>query len=289
MYYLLNPVFVMDATFAILVLLSALFAGFLGSILGLGGGALLVPILVIGLDVPILTAIGVSLIGIVANSTIATTNYLKEGYTNIRLGILLVSVTVLGAIIGAFIAIYVFREVLQFIFAIVLFFIAAFMLVFRGKEISVERSGKSDLGLSGEYYDRSIDKRTSYDVTGIKKGMSAGFGAGNLSGILGVGGGIVNVPAMNIWMKVPMKAAVATSQLMVGLTTLAGGLVYYAHGYVDALITVFVVLGCLIGAGTGSRLAPRIKTDALKKAFVVLLIIVAVLMILKSLGILVVA
>jgi uncharacterized membrane protein YfcA len=263
----------MDIVFALLVLLIALLAGLFGSLLA------------IGLDVDIKVAISTSLLGMVANSAMGTTNYLRKGLTNVRLGLIMNVATVSGAIIGALVAAFIYKEILLGLFAIILILAAVFMLVFRGRDEQRELPSEGGSQLSGGYHDESIDGKVSYEVVGLKKGMLAGFTAGNLSGILGIGGGIVSVPAMNIWMKAPMKAAAATSNFMLGFTALAGALIYYLYGHVSVIIAAFVVMGFLVGAGTGSRLAPRIRSEVLNRSFAVVLVAAAILMFLRALGI----
>lgn len=275
-----------------LVLIFTFLAGFFGSMLGLGGGFIMVPALTLGLGLDIKVAISASLIGIIANSSTASTTYLKEGLTNVKLGLVLETATALGAIIGALIAVLIHSQTLAFIFALVLIILAIFMYL-RPEEIHVakeanekeEKSKDTYLDLSGEYYDKGFDKKVKYEAKSVEKGLAASFVAGNLSGIMGIGGGVVKVPTMNLLMNVPMKVAIATSTFMLGITAVAGALIYYSFGYVDSVITVLVIIGIIVGAKSGSMLARKIETAMLKKGFIVVLIIISVLMFMKALGV----
>jgi len=280
----------MEIVHVVLVLTFTCLAGFFGSMLGLGGGFIMVPALTLGLGLDIKVAISASLIGIIANSSTASTTYLKEGLTNVRLGLVLETATALGAIIGALIAVLIHSQALAFIFALVLIILAVFMCL-RPEEIQVTNKEKgtkgedSYLDLSSEYHDNGLDEKVKYEVKGVEKGLAASFVAGNLAGIMGVGGGIVKVPTMNLLMNVPMKVAIATSTFMLGITAVAGALIYYSFGYVDSVITVLVIIGIIVGAKSGSLLARKIKTGVLKKGFIIVLIIISALMFMKALGV----
>jgi uncharacterized membrane protein YfcA len=279
----------MDAVVAGLVLVISFLAGFFGSLLGLGGGFIVVPMLTLGLGFDIKIAISASLIGIIANSSTTTVNYLKVGFTNVNLGLVLAIATSTGAIIGALIAVFIQREALTFLFGMVLIIIAVFMKtqLTRGNashRSGIERENKQILDLSGSYQDKTTGKNINYKVEHLGRGMGGGFLAGNISGILGVGGGVVNVPVMNLWMKVPLKAAIATSSFIIGITAVAGAFVYYSFGLVSSLLTVLVVFGVFVGASLGSRLVPRIRTDILRNIFVVFAIIIAILMFARAFG-----
>lgn len=280
----------MEIAHVVLVLVFTFLAGFFGSMLGLGGGFIMVPALTLGLGLDIKIAISASLIGIIANSSTASTTYLREGLTNVRLGLVLETATALGAIIGALIAVLIHSQTLAFIFALVLIILAVFMYL-RPEEIHAAKEGKEKksedayLDLSDEYYDNGLDEKVKYEVKSVEKGLAASFVAGNLAGIMGVGGGIVKVPTMNLLMNVPMKVAIATSTFMLGITAVAGALIYYSFGYVDSVITVLVIIGIIVGAKSGSLLARKIETGVLKKGFIVVLIIISALMFMKALGV----
>jgi uncharacterized membrane protein YfcA len=281
----------MDALVAGLVLLISFLAGFFGSLLGLGGGFIIVPMLTLGLGFDIKIAISASLLGIIANSSTTTVNYLKVGFTNVNLGLVLAIATSTGAVIGAFIAVFIQREALTFLFGLVLIIIAIFMKTqlrraSTSPKSEIVREDKRFLELSGSYRDKTTGRKVEYKVEHLGRGMGGGFLAGNISGILGVGGGVVNVPVMNLWMKVPLKAAIATSSFIIGITAVAGAFVYYSFGLVSSLLTVLVVFGVFVGASLGSRLGPRIRTDILRNIFVFFAIIIAILMFARAFGLL---
>jgi len=280
----------MDVLFVVIALIGAAIAGVFGSLLGLGGGIIIVPVLTIGLKVDIKTAIGASIVAVIATSSAAATVYVHERITNIKLGMILETATTIGAIVGALIVVYVNKQILAAAFGMVLIYAAFYMTLKLENTISGSSSekdngkAKDNLRLSGRYYDKTIDKTVEYKVKNLQRGLVASYAAGNLSGMLGIGGGIVKVPAMNVWMKVPMKAAVATSNFMIGVTGVASAYIYYANGLISPVITAIVAVGVFLGASFGSRIANRIRTEMIRKAFIVVVSIMAVTMFLRALG-----
>lgn len=270
-------------TFLLIIILS-FFAGILGAILGLGGGIILVPglTLLFGYDVKV--AVAASLISVIATSSSAATVYVAEGFSNIRLGMLLEVATTIGALSGGLIAIFISNQALYLIFAAVLLYSGFSML--RGR--SVVSSEPTDIetepsSLSGEYIDPATGKTVSYVVDKIGFGLAGSAGAGILSGLLGVGGGIIKVPIMNLTMRIPMKAAVATSNFMIGVTAAAGAFFYWANGFVRPEVAAPTAIGVLIGARLGTRIAEKFRNIILMRLFVVIIAITAVQMILKGL------
>jgi hypothetical protein len=231
-------------------------------------------------------AIGASLIGVIAASTGAATRYVREGYTNVRLGMLLETATTVGSILGALVAVYLDQKVLFIMFSIVLVFSSYRMLTKKEVVYSQEELGRKDgaLDLSCSYFDAKSKKEISYGVKGTRVGLFASLLAGGLSGLLGVGGGVIKVPVMNAHMCVPMKAATATSNFMIGVTALSGALIYFRYDLIQPVLAALVGIGVLIGAMAGSAVVDRIDSSALKKAFCIFLLFVAVLMVLKAFG-----
>lgn len=275
----------------ILILLVVAFAaGILGSMLGLGGGIIVVPALTLALNVPIHTVIGASIVAVIATSSAAATVYVHEHLVNIRLGMILETATASGAILGALLIVFtatypVSKQVLSAVFGAVLIY-AAFYITYK-PEISCKDETDNTHGkfkLSGEYCEKGGSEKTTYEVKHMRRGLLAGFAAGTMSGTLGVGGGIIKVPAMNVWMKVPMKVATATSNFMIGVTAAASAMIYYSHGFIDPVITSLVATGVFFGAMLGSRIACRVEGATIRRAFAVALVFVSVLMFAKAFG-----
>jgi len=278
----------MDAVTALIIILLSLVAGLIGSLLGLGGGIIVIPVLTLGLGFEMKEAIGASLIGVIAASTGAATRYVREGYTNIKLGMLLETATTVGSVLGALIAVYLDQEVLFILFASILVF-SAYRMLTRKEVVYTPEELKGSTGpidLSCSYLDPKTGKEVSYGVKGMKAGLFASVCAGGLSGLLGVGGGVIKVPVMNSHMCVPIKAATATSNFMIGVTALSGALIYYRYDLIEPVLAGLVGIGVLVGAMAGSRVADRIESSSLKRAFSAFLLFVAVLMVLKAFGIL---
>lgn len=231
-------------------------AGFYGAVLGLGGGVLLVPALALFFKVPIHTAIGTSLLCVIATSSTAATNYVQNRLADVRLGMTLELATTIGAICGGVLAGLFRGNALSIIFSFILLYSALSML--SKKEKSEDRS--SEAGYV-----------SSYQVQNLPAGLGLSFLAGNFSGLLGIGGGIIKVPAMYLFMKVPLKVATATSNFMIGVTACAGAFVYYLRGDIDLLISGISILGIFLGADLGSRMIHQIKTEYIKIAFIVVL------------------
>jgi hypothetical protein len=277
----------MDIITAVGILLFSLGAGFLGSMLGLGGGVIIIPSLSLVFGFPMHVAIGASLVGVIATSTGAASYYVQEGMSNIRLGMVLETATTVGSVIGAVIAVYTNQQLLAIAFGILLVY-TSFYMVRRPERLAAPRveEKKGYFDLAGSYIDKKDGKEVSYDVEKLDRGLGASLGAGALSGLLGVGGGLVKVPVMNIWMGVPMKAAAATSNFMMGITALAGAVIYYGYGQISPVVTGLVAVGIFAGAMSGSRIAHLVAGPLLRRLFAVVIAVIAILMFLKGLGVL---
>jgi uncharacterized membrane protein YfcA len=275
----------MDAFAALGILGFSVLAGLIGAIFGLGGGIIVIPSLTLLFGYPMQLAIGASLIAVIASSTGAATHYVDQGLTNIRLAMVLEVATTLGAVIGALIAVYLDQAVLAFAFALILIYAAYYMLTKPESACTCPPGPCGPLDLSCSYVDKAEGKEIEYGVKELGKGMAASAGAGGISGLLGVGGGIIKVPVMNLWMGVPMRAACATSNFMIGVTALAGAIVHYGYGDVVPVLAAVVAVGVFAGATVGTRLADRLCGPNLKKAFAVIIGFVSVLMLLKAGGV----
>lgn len=271
---------------ALISLILALLSGLLGSLLGLGGGVILVPLLVLLLHLPMHTASAASILAVVATSTASTSNYVREGLTNLRLGVFLELSTTLGAISGALMTIAMGEPLLRVVLGLILIYAAIMMLRRIGEwKPKVSDGLASRLKLDGCYYDKAEGIEIAYGVDKTPAILVLSYLAGVISGLLGIGGGGIKVPAMNLLGGVPMKAAVATSSFMIGITAAAAAIIYMRYGYCNSIIASSVILGALIGASLGSRITPRVRSGSLKMLFSILLIIVGLRMILSGVGI----
>lgn len=265
---------------------AAAIAAILGSMLGLGGGVFLVPIFTLFFGIDPKIAIAASAVSVITNSVVGSRVHLRNGFTNIHLAMLLGLTTVTGAIAGAAIALVANANVLNFIFGIVLLAAAISMLVRRQMPIPNSRPDEPDpLELRASYLDRATGETVTYTPRNVPLGLSASGFAGVLSGLLGVGGGVIQVPMMNLLMRVPMKAAAGTSTFLVGMTAVATAAIFYADGKVDATVVVPAMIGIFVGGQLGSTFTSRMKTANLIMIFVVIMIYLAISMILKSFGI----
>jgi uncharacterized protein len=266
--------------FTIIVWVTGMLAGFLGALTGLGGGVVLVPALALLFHVDIKYAIGASLVCVIATSSGAAAAYVKEGYSNIRIGMLLEIATTLGAILGAFLATRVSTHAIAIVFGLVLLH-AAYQSLF-GKKPDVGALVESDslaakLKLAGDY--PVGDQRQSYGVRNVPAGFSLMFGAGALSGLLGIGSGAVKVIAMDRAMRIPFKVSTTTSNFMIGVTAAASAGVYLGRGYIDPRLSMPVVLGVLAGAFLGSKVLVRAPVRTLRVTFGVIIFLLALEMI----------
>jgi len=275
----------MELLVALGILVFAVGAGLLGSLLGLGGGVIIIPVLTLLFGYPMQAAIGASLIAVIASSTGSASYYLEEGLSNIRLGMVLEVATTIGSVIGALIAVYTDQYILAAAFGLLLLYSALHMLRNAESDDVCPPGPCGPLDLSCEYQVKG-EVKVSYGVRNLGKGMAASMGAGGMSGLLGVGGGIIKVPVMNLWMGVPMRAACATSNFMIGVTALTGAIVYYQFGEILPVLAGVVAVGAFIGAAFGSRIAHRVQGVGLKRMFAVVMVCVAVLMFLKAAGVL---
>jgi uncharacterized protein len=273
--------------FILLVFASSIFAGVFGSIVGLGGGVVVIPVLTILLGVDIHFAIGASIVAIIATSSGAASTYVKDKVTNLRVGMFLELGSASGAILGAAIAAYTNSPALKLIFGAILLVTVIPQLTKLGEDIpkSPELKGLSKrLGLKGSYTETD-GKEIQYNATRPVSGLAGTAVAGVLSGLLGIGGGGFKVLSMDMAMKLPMKVSTTTSNFMIGVTAAASAGIYFVRGDVDPLIVAPVALGILIGAALGARILMRSRNPSVRKAFALVLAVTAVEMILSSLGV----
>ena len=263
----------------IIILSVSVLIGVLGSMLGVGGGLMIVPFLTLAMGVPVKVAIGASLVGVIATSSAAQAVYVTRGLSHTRLGMTLEVATTLGALAGGITAVLVNARLLQALFVI--------MLVYAAWNMSRTLSGAAapaPTGVLDTVYQKSGGATVEYGVRRLPLGMVASFFAGNISGLLGVGGGVIKVPVMTQVMGVPVKAAFATSNFMLGVTAATSAALYFGKGFIEPRTAVPVALGVLIGAQVGPRLAERTRTRTLRLLFQVLLVVLALQMAWKAAG-----
>lgn len=268
--------------YSILLFFISIFAGLLGSLLGLGGGIIVVPVLTLVLGVDIRYAIAASLISIVATSSGAAASFLKDHLTNLRLAVLLEVGTVCGAIVGFLLAKSLNANFLFILFGGFLFFSAIMML--RKKEdhrAEHDHPWSKRLKLAGEYTEKN-GELVVYKVAQVPLGLAAMFVAGILSALLGIGSGIFKVMAMDGAMKLPMKVSSATSNFMIGVTATASAGAYFLRGDIRPEIACPVSVGIIVGSYFGARLMPKMPAATIRKIFVVVLTITAIQMLMKG-------
>jgi uncharacterized membrane protein YfcA len=257
-------------------------AGFLGSLTGLGGGVVLVPLLTIFFHVDIRYAIGASLVSVIATSSGAAASYVKEGFSNIRIGMFLEIATTLGALMGAFLATHIPASILAIVFGTMLLYSAY---ISHKPRTQAQRSLPPDplatrLRLNGSFPD--LDGPRSYNVQRVPAGFSLMFGAGALSGLLGIGSGAVKVLAMDQAMQIPFKVSTTTSNFMIGVTAAASAGIYLSRGYIDPGLAMPVMLGVLAGSLLGSRILIKAETKSLRLVFSVVILVLGLQMLYKG-------
>ncbi|MGA3034837.1 MAG: sulfite exporter TauE/SafE family protein [Terracidiphilus sp.] len=266
---------------AVVLVLSAL-AGFLGALTGLGGGVVVVPALVLALGVDMKYAIGASLVSVIATSSGAASAYVREGFSNIRIGMFLEIATTLGAVAGAFLTGRVGTHTLAIVFGLML--LQAAYQSFKGMSdhgVSIESDSLATrLRLGGAY---PVDgKPQRYGVRNVPGGFAMMFGAGVLSGLLGIGSGAVKVIAMDRIMRIPFKVSTTTSNFMIGVTAAASAGLYFSHGYIDPRVAMPVMLGVLFGALIGAKVLIHAHVKTLRIVFGVVILTLAIEMIVSG-------
>ena len=274
--------------YPVLIFLGAIAAGLLGSLVGLGGGVLIVPLLTLVFGLPIYFAIGASIISVIATSSGAAAAYVKEHMTNLRVGMFLELATTTGAICGAFLAGLLAPELLSVIFGIILLISAAPLVFKLGEELPqgvTNDRWANWLRLNSSYPDKHLHRDVSYGVTRTPLGLAMMFIAGLISGLLGIGSGTFKVLALDVAMRLPMKVSTTTSNFMIGVTAAASAGIYFSRGDIPPLVAGPVALGILIGALVGARVLAYLSNRIIRIIFLVVIVIAAVEMVLRGLGI----
>jgi uncharacterized protein len=269
--------------FTVLIWFGSLAAGFLGGLTGLGGGVVIVPLLTLVFGVDIRYAIGASLVSVIATSSGAAAAYIKEGFTNMRIGMFLEIATTIGALAGAGIAVWMSADAVAVIFGIVLIGSAYLSSRIRQPTTIPQQSDRlaAYLRFDGSY--PGPEGQIAYHVRGVPAGFGLMFVAGGLSGLLGIGSGALKVLAMDQAMRIPFKVSTTTSNFMIGVTAAASAGVYLTRGYIDPGLAMPVVLGVLPGAMLATFFLKNAKSGILRKVFAVVVVVLAVEMIYSGL------
>lgn len=266
--------------FSLILFLGACLAGFLGSLTGLGGGVVIIPLLTLGFGVDMRYAIGAALVTSIASSSGAAAAYIKEGITNVRIGMFLEIATTTGAVGGAIVAMYLDKMYIAIIFGCVLIFSAIRSISKKDDNIDYAAPGDklgATLKLNGSYPTRD-GQVVKYNVHNVVGGYLLMSLAGVLSGLLGIGSGALKVLAMDSTMKIPFKVSTTTSNFMVGVTAAASAVIYLQRGYIDPGLAMPIVVGVLLGAFFGSRILPKTNVKKLRLLFSVVIFFLALSM-----------
>lgn len=265
--------------FSLIVLAGSFLAGMIGALTGLGGGVVIIPMLTLIFKVDIHYAIGASLVSVIATSSGAAAAYVKEGISNIRIGMFLEIATTLGAVAGAMLAMYAPTGIIAIIFGFVLIFSASISLK-KKKEVTVQIKGgriAALLKFNSSY--PSLQGKINYQVQHVPTGFFMMAVAGIISGLLGIGSGALKVIAMDHFMKLPFKVSTTTSNFMIGVTAAASAGIYLHRGYINPGVAMPVVLGVLAGAFFGSKILVKAETKWLRVLFAIIISFLALQMI----------
>jgi uncharacterized protein len=280
----------MDGGFVLWLFAVAVGASALGGMLGMAGGIFIVPILTILGHIDIHTAIGASIVSVIACSCGGAAPYLRGRLTNIRLAIVLEVATTLGALTGVLLSGVIPVPYLFFLFAVILLLSAQQMLARRGEPAMIAAEANSgpwvaSLRLDSSYPDRTLGRDIAYRVQRVPLGMMLMYGAGLISALLGIGSGVLKIPAMDSALRLPIKVSSGTSNFMIGVTAAASAGAYFMRGNIVAGVAGPVALGSVVGAVLGARILMVVSNDKIRLLFVVVLIVLAAQMLLAAFGV----
>ena len=277
--------------FMLLLALVAVLAGLVGSLTGLGGGVVVIPVLVIFFGVPFPIAVGTGAMTILATSSTTGAAYLRDRLTDLRIGMFLEIATVPGALVGATVTVFLAHANLENALLIALGFVLLAIvpgsIARRNEELPsgvVPDARSRSLGLVGEYHDEALGQEVHYQAADTDPAIGVMFGAGVVSGMFGIGGGVFKVLALERFLRLPMKVSTATSNFMIGVTAAAGAGILLAAGYVNPLIAAPVALGTAAGAYVGSRILPGLRNRTVRLLFLPVIVGLAIEVILRGLG-----
>ena len=275
-------------------MLIAVLAGFLGSLVGLGGGIIITPALTILFGFDIKYAIGASIVAVIATSSGSAIAFVKDHVSNMRVGMLLEVFTTAGGVVGALMAGVFSSKLLYIFFSLILLNSFYGMLKKTGlitklkkEEEKVENDKYADkYKLNSTYYDKATGKTVKYNATNVPQGSLVMFGAGFASGLLGIGSGAFKVVALDTYMKLPIKVSTATSNFMMGVTATASALIYFFNGTINPVVAAPIAIGTLIGSRTGAKVMQRLDAKYIRYIFLPILLFTIINMLLKGLGVL---
>ena len=275
-------------------MLIAVFAGFLGSLVGLGGGIIITPALTILFGFDIKYAIGASIVAVIATSSGSAIAFVKDHVSNMRVGMLLEVFTTAAGVVGALMAGVFSSKLLYIFFSLILLNSFYGMLKKTGlitkvkkEEENVENDKYADkYKLNSTYYDKATGETVKYNVTNVPQGSLVMFGAGFASGLLGIGSGAFKVVALDTYMKLPIKVSTATSNFMMGVTATASALIYFFNGTINPVVAAPIAIGTLIGSRTGAKVMQRLDAKYIRYIFLPILLFTIINMFLKGLGVL---
>ena len=275
-------------------MLIAVLAGFLGSLVGLGGGIIITPALTILFGFDIKYAIGASIVAVIATSSGSAIAFVKDHVSNMRVGMLLEVFTTAGGVVGALMAGVFSSKLLYIFFSLILLNSFYGMLKKTGlitklkkEEEKVENDKYADkYKLNSTYYDKATGETVKYNVTNVPQGSLVMFGAGSASGLLGIGSGAFKVVALDTYMKLPIKVSTATSNFMMGVTATASALIYFFNGTINPVVAAPIAIGTLIGSRTGAKVMQRLDAKYIRYIFLPILLFTIINMLLKGLGVL---
>jgi uncharacterized protein len=275
----------------LLIALTGIAAGLIGSLTGLGGGVVIIPALVVLFAVPFPLAAGTGLVTILATSSTTGAAYVRDRLSDLRIGMFLEIATVPGALIGATATVFLVHaslsDALLIALGVVLVLIVPGSLARRGQELPEPRppdARSRALGLRGVYHDQALDREVTYEAADTSPALGVMFGAGLVSGMFGIGGGVFKVLALDRFLNLPMKVSTATSNFMIGVTAAAGAGVLFAAGFVNPVIAAPAAVGTALGAYAGSRVLPGLRNRTVRLLFAPVILVLAIEVILRGLG-----
>ena len=282
--YLLNPLNPLDPGLALTIFGAGTVAGALGVALGLGGGIFLVPFLTLALGFPLKTAAAISLSTVIATSSAVSARRAGNQLINLRLGMVLEVATTVGSLLGGITVQYIAESTLQRLFGVVAAAVAFVMVGRINRRNVIADPGAEPGRLGGRFYEEESGGVVTYRVRRLPLALVASFVAGNVSSLLGIGGGIIKVPVLNVWCGVPLRAAAATSALMIGVTAAASAPQYFARGEINPPVAAAAVLGVLLGSRAGLLAGGRARVKWLKLLMACVLGAVSILYFKRAMG-----
>ncbi len=260
------------------LLIGGVAAGFIGSLFGVGGGIVIVPLLTLFYGYDIRTAIATSLTAIIVTSVMSSSLYIEKKLVNVRVALYLIPFVITGSFIGAHINVYAPTNIIEVLFAVLLFYTSYLMISGKRSKNTVRSDG------TYEYFDEATKKKITYSIESMNKGRFLSFLGGIASGLLGIGGGSIIVPVLNLVMQIPFRVSVPTSLVIVGAASSTGATVYLVKGILDPLLASMIIIGIIVGVYIGTYVMTRISVRLLRYGFALLLFYAGIKMLLRGMG-----